>query len=97
MRGTADYIAPELLEDNVYHDYKVDVWALGVLLFEMVVGVPPFNDNTPQDIFERIKRRDIVDWETLKGILDAITVDLIDSLLQSDPNKRPTLEQLKRH
>ena len=97
MRGTADYIAPELLEDKVPHDYKVDVWALGVLLFEMVVGVPPFNDNTPQDIFERIKRRDIVDWETLKGILDAITVDLIDSLLQLDPNKRPTLEQLKRH
>ena len=39
--GTAEYLAPEMLIGNG-HDYTVDWWALGILIYEMVVGVPPF-------------------------------------------------------
>ena len=47
----------------------------------MIVGIPPFNDNTPIDIFKRIKNRDILEWNYLKTILDYDTISLIDSLL----------------
>ena len=39
--GTAEYLAPEMLIGNG-HDYSVDWWALGILIYEMVVGIPPF-------------------------------------------------------
>ena len=39
--GTAEYLAPEMLIGNG-HDYTVDWWALGILIYEMVVGIPPF-------------------------------------------------------
>jgi len=39
--GTLDYMAPEMLEKGKY-DYHVDIWSLGVLLFELVHGVAPF-------------------------------------------------------
>ena len=63
----------------------------------MIVGIPPFNDNTPSLVFERIENRDIMEWDYLKTILDKVTVSLIDDLLQLDPKKRPTLQQIKRH
>ena len=48
VRGTADYMAPELFKKNAHHDYKVDLWALGVLIYEMIVSLPAFNDDTEE-------------------------------------------------
>ncbi|XP_066136701.1 serine/threonine-protein kinase greatwall isoform X2 [Saccopteryx bilineata] len=47
--GTPDYLAPELLLGRA-HGPAVDWWALGVCLFEFLTGIPPFNDETPQQI-----------------------------------------------
>jgi len=41
--GTAEYISPEILNKET-HDYKSDWWALGILIYEMLTGVPPFYD-----------------------------------------------------
>ncbi|XP_048030825.1 serine/threonine-protein kinase greatwall [Megalobrama amblycephala] len=54
--GTPDYLAPELLLGKP-HDFMVDWWALGVCLFEFLTGVPPFNDETPQLVFQNILNR----------------------------------------
>lgn len=46
MCGTPDYLAPELVL-NKGHDYAVDYWALGVLIYEMIHGWPPFFHDNP--------------------------------------------------
>uniref|UniRef100_A0A8C5KWE7 Serine/threonine-protein kinase greatwall n=1 Tax=Jaculus jaculus TaxID=51337 RepID=A0A8C5KWE7_JACJA len=54
--GTPDYLAPELLLGTA-HGPAVDWWALGVCLFEFLTGIPPFNDETPHQVFQNILKR----------------------------------------
>lgn len=42
--GTADYMAPEMIK-NEPHDHNIDIWCMGVLLFELLHGFPPFSAN----------------------------------------------------
>ncbi|ETO24942.1 hypothetical protein RFI_12207 [Reticulomyxa filosa] len=51
--GTPEYIAPEILL-NRGHSFSVDWWALGILLFEMFTGAPPFNDENAMKIYQKI-------------------------------------------
>jgi CRP-like cAMP-binding protein len=51
--GTPDYLAPEVIL-NEGHDKAVDYWALGVLIYELVAGVPPFYADDPMDVYEKI-------------------------------------------
>lgn len=51
--GTPDYLAPEMLMGMSYGP-EVDWWALGIILYEFVYGAPPFNAESPQQIFENI-------------------------------------------
>ena len=53
--GTPDYLAPEIIL-NEGHDLAVDYWALGVLVYEMVVGTPPFYAEDPMEVYEKILR-----------------------------------------
>ncbi|KAM9196201.1 cGMP-dependent protein kinase 1-like [Mergus octosetaceus] len=51
--GTPEYLAPEMLRHEG-HDFAVDFWMLGILIFEMLVGRPPFHSADPQKIYSRI-------------------------------------------
>jgi novel protein kinase C epsilon type len=57
--GTPDYIAPEILQELEY-GASVDWWALGVLMYEMMVGQPPFEADNEDDLFESILRDDVL-------------------------------------
>lgn len=57
--GTPDYLAPELLLMQG-HGPAVDWWALGVCLYEFMTGIPPFNDETPEKVFENILNKSIL-------------------------------------
>ena len=53
--GTPDYIAPEILLENRVDNKTLDWWSVGIILFELLVGIPPFNDDTVEQIFDNIK------------------------------------------
>ena len=42
MKGTPLYIAPEMINSNIKYDFKVDIWAFGIILYEMATGKTPF-------------------------------------------------------
>ena len=51
--GTPEYLAPEIIQSKG-HGKSVDWWALGILIFEMLVGYPPFYDENPFGIYQKI-------------------------------------------
>jgi serine/threonine protein kinase len=81
--GTPDYLAPEIIL-NEGHDISVDYWALGVLIYEMVVGLPPFYAKDPIEVYEKILSGDVRIHSSLSTNLG----DLIRKLLVIKPNKR---------
>ena len=52
--GTPDYMAPEIILGQSITNYSIDWWSLGVLLFEFLCGAPPFNDDSPEKIYDNI-------------------------------------------
>ncbi|KAK1174041.1 serine/threonine-protein kinase greatwall-like isoform X2 [Acipenser oxyrinchus oxyrinchus] len=93
--GTPDYLAPELLIGKP-HGFMVDWWALGVCLFEFLTGVPPFNDETPQQVFQNILNRDIP-WPEGEEELSQDSKFAIEALLTTDVAQRAGLKELKQH
>ncbi|XP_052012935.1 serine/threonine-protein kinase greatwall isoform X2 [Apodemus sylvaticus] len=93
--GTPDYLAPELLLGRA-HGPAVDWWALGVCLFEFLTGIPPFNDETPQQVFQNILKRDIP-WPEGEEKLSDNAQSAMDMLLTIDDTKRAGMRELKQH
>lgn len=92
--GTLDYLPPEMVEGHD-HDEMVDVWSLGVLMYEFLVGSPPFEAEGHQATYRRICRVDIR-WPT-NPVLSEDAKDLISRLLKKDPKKRMALVHIPSH
>ncbi|XP_051113512.1 probable serine/threonine protein kinase IREH1 isoform X2 [Andrographis paniculata] len=84
--GTPDYLAPEILL-GTGHGFTADWWSVGVILFELIVGIPPFNAEHPQKIFENILNQKIP-WPGVPDEMSLEAYDLIDRFLTEDPNQR---------
>jgi len=92
--GTPDYLSPEMLLSQP-HDHRVDVWAAGVLLFEMLVGRAPFAGKNTAESMQRIIDADVRMPHDLS--LPAGAVELIRGLLQAEPTRRTELSETLRH
>jgi polo-like kinase 1 len=53
--GTPNYIAPEVLEGRAGHSYEVDIWSLGVIIYTLIIGKPPFETTDVKATYRRIK------------------------------------------
>ena len=93
--GTPNYIAPEILEGRQGHSYEVDIWSLGVILYTMLVGKPPFETQDVQTTYKRIKMN-IYTFPESACISDPAK-NLIQRILSSDPSRRPKLEDILAH
>ncbi|XP_059624828.1 probable serine/threonine protein kinase IRE [Cornus florida] len=84
--GTPDYLAPEILL-GMGHGATADWWSTGVILYELLVGIPPFNAEHPQQIFDNIMNRDIP-WPKVPEEMSYEAHDLINKLLIENPVQR---------
>lgn len=53
--GTPNYIAPEILDSKLGHSYEVDYWSIGVILYTLLVGRPPFESQEVKQTYKKIK------------------------------------------
>lgn len=90
--GTLDCLPPEMIEGRM-HDEKVDVWSLGVLCYEFLIGKPPFEADTYQETYRRISRAEF----TFPDCMPEEARDLISRLLKHNPSQRPTLKEVLEH
>lgn len=90
--GTIDYLSPELITSREYDD-KVDIWALGVLAYELVVNCPPFEEESKDLTYKRIVSGDLKFPDTVSS--DA--QDLIRKLLRHKAKDRISLQDVKKH
>ena len=90
--GSPYYIAPEILLKRGY-DKACDVWSLGVLLYLILQGTPPFFEENIHDLFNAIETRELV---FIKDI-SAEAKDLIQRMLRKNPNERISIEDALRH
>ncbi|CAO2832248.1 unnamed protein product [Amaranthus hypochondriacus] len=94
--GTPYYIAPEILEGKFY-DEKVDVWSVGVVLYVMIAGIPPFYGETVQEIFEKIVRANLRLPTRVFGSFSSNVKDLLRRLLCKDVSRRFSVQEALRH
>lgn len=90
--GTLDYLPPEMVQNKTYSSH-VDVWSLGVLLYEFLVGQPPFF----QDDASATQQHIVSGKLYIPPNLTREATDLISKLLHKDPRQRMTLPQVLDH
>ncbi|KAF4321159.1 hypothetical protein BBO99_00004157 [Phytophthora kernoviae] len=90
--GTLDYLPPEMIE-NKPHDENVDVWTLGILMFEFLTGAPPFETENTKETYRRIAHVDL----QFPSHVSAEARDLLVKILRHDPQQRIPLERVLEH
>ena len=84
--GTAAYMAPEQAKGKIA-DQRADVWAFGVVLFEMLAGKQVFTGETPSEVMASVMKED-PDWSLLPATLSPALRRLLRRCLEKDPKKR---------
>jgi len=91
--GSPSYAAPEMLSQKKYNGPMIDIWALGVILFAMLAGYLPFDDDDLQKLYKKI----ISGVFRIPAFISASAGDLISKILVTDPNKRISLKEITQH
>ncbi len=103
--GTPDYMAPELVNPEKFprgNEKSIDWWSMGVILYQFLVGIPPFCGETIEEVFDNIENLRI-EWPSIGYEDDCISpeaADLIQKLLNPDPNQRlgaHGVDEIKNH
>lgn len=91
--GSPCYAAPEMIAGQRYVPSRCDVWSCGVILFALVCGYLPFEDQNTANLYRKILN---ADYEPPKFISDNVR-DLISKMLTTDPDQRYTISRIRAH
>jgi len=91
--GSPNYAAPEVISGKLYAGPEVDVWSCGVILYALLCGSLPFDDENIPNLFKKIKGGIF----TLPGHMSDDIKDLISRMLVVDPLQRITIPEIRRH
>ena len=91
--GTTGYAAPEMLAGKRYTGQEVDIWSLGVILYALLCGALPFDDDDESVMKQKILQGDY----EIPDCLSEDAQSLIASILQQDPTKRPSIQSILSH
>ena len=91
--GSPCYAAPEMLEGKLYKGGKVDIWSAGVVLYAMICGYLPFEDEDNSELYKKI----INGKYSIPSYVSKQGRDLIYGLLNTNPKKRINISQIKKH
>ena len=89
--GTPNYIAPEVIS-GAGHSYEVDIWAVGIIIYTLLVGKPPFETRDVKTTYGKIKKAEFSFPDNCKISKEAR--NLIKRILVLDPKKRPRLNEI---
>ena len=89
--GSPLYMSPELCREQSY-DNKVDVWAVGVIVYVLLTGKPPFSGRSKEEIYRKICRNE-PDQNKLANASDQAKT-IIEACLKKNPAERPTMSDL---
>lgn len=91
--GTSEYMAPEII-DSKAQDPSIDIWSLGILLYEMYHKKAPYRGTNPHEILKDIKRKRLTFTEPR---MCQEARDLVEKILVVDPKRRITIEEMYKH
>jgi len=91
--GSPCYAAPEMIENKPYVPCMVDIWSCGVILFALVCGYLPFEDENHVELYRKICSAEYA----MPDFVSPEVADLIRGMLTTDPAKRLTLAQIRKH
>lgn len=93
--GTPNYIAPEVISGTQGHSYEVDIWSLGVMLYTLLVGKPPFETQDVRSTYRRITMNAYCFPEQID--ISEAAQHLISIILVTEPTARPKLQEILAH
>jgi len=91
--GSPNYAAPEVISGKLYAGPEVDIWSCGVILYALLCGTLPFDDEHVPTLFRKIKSGVF----PIPDYLNKSVVSLLCHMLQTDPMKRATAEDIHKH
>lgn len=91
--GSPNYAAPEVISGKLYAGPEVDIWSCGVILYALLCGTLPFDDEHVPTLFRKIKTGIF----PIPEYLNKTVTSLLCQMLQVDPLKRATIEEIKKH
>jgi len=91
--GSPNYAAPEVISGKLYAGPEVDVWSCGVILYALLCGTLPFDDEHIPNLFKKIKSG----LFHMPDYLSQNVRDLLKKMLTVDPVKRVTVEEIRKH
>ena len=92
MCGTLDYLPPEMLNKQDY-GHSIDIWSIGVLTYEFLVGKPPFEANEQKETLQKIRSAEIL----FPDFVNEEARQFILFVLNKHPKLRPSWEQIEKH